>query len=83
MILINIDTTGNLKSVYSDSTKEILQSIGKVETKRASEVEPLANGKWKVDMQRIGLGIQQREFDLRTTAIEFEIAKINSVLHTL
>jgi hypothetical protein len=70
--LLELRPDGSLKFIYSDDLKGIME-IGKAETKRASDVEPTADGQWTADLSKVG-GPLLGPYSTRQTALDAEIA---------
>lgn len=47
---IIIAADGSVRFIYDDATMEALSDLGTPDIKRASHVEPTANGEWTADM---------------------------------
>ena len=78
-IEINLDLcSGQIKTIYDDNSKEILEKIGKLSIKRASHVEPNSNGDWVADMSPVN-GPQLGPFKLRQDAINAEISYLKGI----
>lgn len=71
MMDLIVKTDGNVRLVYDEAID--LNSIGKVEIRRGSHVEPTSSGQWSVDLSPVG-GPTFGPFDCRSEAIEFEVA---------
>ena len=67
---IIIDLDGNVRSIYADGTAPLLRTLGEVETKRASHVEPEGEV-WMADMMPVG-GPMIGPFSTRALALEAE-----------
>ena len=68
---IIIEVTGNARLVYDESID--LSSIGRVEIRRGSHVEPTANGRWTADLAPVN-GPVLGPFNTRTEALSAEVA---------
>lgn len=74
---ILIRTDGTAQCVYGEALP--LKSLGTVETRRASHVEPTADGAWTADLSPIG-GPILGPFELRSTALAAELDWLDSFL---
>jgi hypothetical protein len=64
-----IDPQGSIRCLYTDSVD--LASLGSLSIRRASHVEPDAEGKWWADLSPVG-GPELGPFDRRTEALAAE-----------
>lgn len=69
-----IADNGDVRSIYDDETADFLRTLGIVSTRRASHVEPAADG-WTADMAPVG-GPVLGPFRTRAQALEAEAAWI-------
>jgi hypothetical protein len=67
---IVIETTGNVRMVYDESID--LQTIGCVEIRRGSHVEPTASGQWTADLSPVN-GPVLGPFKTRSKALSAEV----------
>lgn len=68
---IDVDGEGVLTFVYADELADLC-AAGEPTIRRASHVEPDANGKWYADLSSVG-GPKLGPFDVRGQAIEEEV----------
>ena len=66
-----VDTRGQVRCIYAEVID--LASLGKVNIRRASHVEPDVDGQWQVDLTAVG-GPKVAGFIKRSSALEAEIA---------
>lgn len=69
--VITVDDKGRLQFIYHDDLADLLK-LGESETRRASHVEPTADGRWTADMSPVG-GPVLGPFDLRGDALAAEV----------
>lgn len=70
---IIVSSSGDLKYIYSDELRP-LHSLGEVEIKRASSVEPQPDGTWGFDMTPMGRpDVKVAGFTKRADALSAEV----------
>jgi hypothetical protein len=69
-IIINFDEEGNADTIYTEVIN--LNELGKLKIKRASHVEPTAEGKWTADMSPVS-GPLLGPFETRSEALAKEV----------
>lgn len=76
---ILIQPDGTIVYIHNDTVASDFKSLGKIQIKRASNVEPTANGEWNVDLSPVG-GPESLEqvFDNRTVALAEEVAYLKA-----
>jgi len=70
MPTLRVNPDGTIQCVYTESLD--LRAFGNVSTRRASHVEPTANGRWAADLSPVG-GPSLGPFDLRSQALTAEV----------
>jgi hypothetical protein len=73
--------TGELRTVYSDTSKEVIEEMGDTRTKRATNIEPIkaidGTTLWKAALiNGTVLGI----FETRADAVRFEVKYLEKTL---
>lgn len=76
---IFIRPDGEIKHVYSDDLRFLVDQAKHVEISRGSTVEPTSDGLWVADMAPIH-GPKSPAFKLRSEALDWEIDYINRFL---
>lgn len=71
-MLIEISPDGDISFIYKDELRGLM-TIGKSTVKRASDVEPTAEGEWTADLTRVG-GPILGPFKFREDALAAEVA---------
>jgi len=71
MSTLRIDTNGNLLFVYNDRLQNLM-SEGSSSIRRASHVEPTADGRWTADLTPVN-GPTLGPFDSRGEALKEEV----------
>ena len=66
-----VENTGAVRCVYAESVD--LRSLGHVNIRRGSHVEPTSDGKWTADLSPVG-GPILGPYESRSSAIEAELA---------
>ncbi len=66
---ILIDPHGNARCVYSEAIS--LPALGRIKIRRGSHVEPIAGGRWIVDLSPVG-GPRLGPFEFRSQALSRE-----------
>ncbi len=69
---IIVDTSGSARFVYSDALAAVAREAGTLTIRRASHVEPTADGRWAADMSPVRLGVNLGPYDTREEALEAE-----------
>lgn len=64
---------GTLEFIYNDSLRPLFD-LGRPEIRRASFVEPTANGQWAADMSPVAAGVILGPFVTRQEALDAETA---------
>lgn len=64
---------GNITFIHDDDLRPFVNALGAPEIRRASRVEPTANGQWTADMAPVG-GPVLGPFDARREALAAERA---------
>ncbi|QDV25298.1 hypothetical protein [Aureliella helgolandensis] len=75
-----VSTDGNCQSVYSETLD--LGSVGALDIRRASHVEPTSDGQWIADLSPIS-GPQLGPFTTRSQALQAEVAWLDAWFHNL
>lgn len=65
-----VDSAGDIRCIYSEDVD--LKELGPAKIRRASHVEPTADGDWTADMAPMG-GPVLGPFQLRSEALEAEV----------
>jgi hypothetical protein len=73
---IRIAPNGQIRFIYNDSLRSLMEE-GESVIKRASHVEPNAEGKWEVDMAPVG-GPKFGPFETRKEALAEEVKWLES-----
>jgi hypothetical protein len=47
-------TDGSVRAIYSDKAAELMREVGVLTIRRASMVEPTADGQWTADLTPVG-----------------------------
>lgn len=68
---LSINADGKVRSIYDDASRDVLEEIGTVDVRRASNVEP-DGANWRVDLSPVG-GPVVRPFRYRQEALDFEV----------
>ena len=71
-MLIEILPSGEIRFIYSDSLRPLM-TAGTATTKRVSDVEPDAEGRWTADLSKVG-GPILGPFELRDAALAAEVS---------
>lgn len=71
--------TGQLQGVYADELREVYDALGMTDIRRASHVEPGADGQWYVDFSPIGVDERLGPFTLRSDALAAEVARLREL----
>lgn len=66
-----VNPTGQVRCLYSETLD--LTTLGKVHVRRASHVEPDADGRWLADLEPVG-GPRLGPYSLRSLALDAERA---------
>jgi hypothetical protein len=69
-VILTISPTGQAHCLYTEAIP--LDAIGRLAIRRASNVEPDANGLWYADMGPVGGGVLG-PFDFRSEALAAEV----------
>ena len=72
-MISTIDAHGTITMLYTETIA--IDAIGLVSIRRASCVEPAANGQWTADLSPVG-GPMLGPFDTRSAALAAEVAYI-------
>ena len=75
-MLIEIMPSGEVRMIYSDSMREILDE-GQGSIRRASHVEPTIDNKWEADLSPSGHNITLGPFESREEALSAEVSFLN------
>ena len=67
-----IDPEGVARFVWNDELQPVAKELGAYQIRRASHVEPTADGDWTADMSPVG-GPVLGPFPLRAVALEAEV----------
>ena len=70
-ITLSINSSGTITGIYDDRLAGLLEN-GKVTIRRASHVEPTADGRWQADMGPVG-GPVLPSCRLRSEALSAEV----------
>lgn len=70
--VLQIRPDGTIRYIYNDALRGLMDQ-GVSEVKRASDVEPTADGKWTADLTRVG-GPVLGPFEKRQDALDAEVA---------
>lgn len=65
-----VDPDGSIRCLYAESVD--LRTLGRLEIRRASHVEPAADGRWLADLRPVG-GPQLGPFAHRSQALAAEL----------
>ena len=77
---LSISPTGNAVAIYDDRLAEFFNELGTPKTRRASHVEPAADGTgWTADMSPMG-GPILGPFHLRSEALAAEITWLDGAI---
>lgn len=71
-IEITIAPDGTARAIYSDALRPFM-AAGEATIRRASHVEPTADGRWEADMAPVG-GPVLGPFEERAAALDAEVA---------
>ena len=72
MTVLTITPTGDVQFIWEDALQPMLE-LGQPVIRRASHVEPTANGQWTADLAPLG-GPLLGPFPLRQSALDAEVA---------
>jgi len=63
---------GTGRFIHSDEAAAVARAVGVLSVRRASHVEPTADGRWAADMSPVRLGVTLGPYDTRREALEAE-----------
>jgi hypothetical protein len=80
-VQLNISPDGTVRFVWNDALAPLLQ-MGTAQVKRASHVEPTADGQWVADLSPVG-GPKFGPHTLRADALAAEVRWLDANLHAV
>ena len=63
---------GSARSIYADALRDVYEALGMLTVRRASHVEPGADGQWYADLSPVG-GPVLGPYRLRREALDAEV----------
>ena len=73
MTLLLFPPTGSVRFIHSDAAAAVARAVGPLTIRRASHVEPTADGRWAADMTPVGGPAIIGPFDTRQEALDNEV----------
>lgn len=74
-LTLHFSRTGKAVAIYDDALLDAIDALGKSTKRRASHVEPCADGSWQVDMSPVGgpTALNHKTYRKRADALAAEV----------